>query len=177
LQPDVAFAHITRGSLILQLGLETEKQDLLRRAAEEYKLALASEPKNPLALADLGLAQLFLKQMEDAEQSLLAAIDASLALGAAGSRDNAFLAAAQLTLGHVHLSRKAYDKAESAYQRAKQSFEKNPFIHFSLAIALDNQKKKDAARIAARDARRLGLLPEYEGRLRDRGLLAGASPP
>lgn len=141
-------------------SLRTQK--LYLDAIDYYKAALAKNSKNSLLYNKMGIVELMLQRLKDAERDFHRSIKA----------DKNY-AEAYNNLGAVYYFRKKYGKAIKQYRKAIKLYDDSASFHSNLGTAYFSQKKFEPA--LAEYSRALQLDPTILDRTSSQGVIAQTS--
>jgi tetratricopeptide (TPR) repeat protein len=145
-----------------QRGDSLRAQKLYLDAIDYYNVALTKKPKDPLLYNKLGIVELMMQRLKDAEKNFRRAIKA----------DKKY-AEAYNNLGAVYYFRKKYGKAVKQYRKALELYDDSASFHSNLATAYFSQKKYDLA--ITEYGRALAIDPTILDRTSSQGLVAQTS--
>ncbi|HEV2117276.1 MAG TPA: tetratricopeptide repeat protein [Terriglobales bacterium] len=134
-------------------------QKLYLDAIDYYKAALEKKPKNALLYNKIGIVELMMQRLGEAEKNFRRSVKA----------DKKY-AEAYNNLGVVYYFRKKYGKAVKQYRKAIELYDLSASFHSNLATAYFSQKKFEPA-IAEYD-RALSIDPTILDRTSTQGLVA-----
>ena len=137
-------------------------QKLYLDAIDYYNVALAKKPKDPLLYNKVGIVELMMQRLKDAEKNFHRAIKA----------DKKY-AEAYNNLGAVYYFRKKYGKAVKQYRKAIELYGDSASFHSNLATAYFSQKKYEPAIVEY--ARALAIDPTILDRTSSQGVVAQTS--
>lgn len=137
-------------------------QKLYLDAVDYYTVALARKGKDPLLYNKVGIVELMMQRLKDAEKNFHRAIKA----------DNKY-AEAYNNLGAVYYFRKKYGKAVKQYRKAIELYDDSASFHSNLATAYFSQKKYELA--ITEYGRALTIDPTILDRTSSQGLVAQTS--
>jgi tetratricopeptide (TPR) repeat protein len=141
-------------------SLRTQK--LYLDAIDYYKAALAKNSKNSLLYNKMGIVELMLQRLKDAEKDFHRSIKA----------DKTY-AEAYNNLGAVYYFRKKYGKAIKEYRKAIKLYDDSASFHSNLGTAYFAKKKFDLAIVEY--SRALQLDPSILDRTSSQGVIAQTS--
>ena len=169
LEPAPPLTHVVEpppkdwsGQQLEQRADSLRAQKLYLDAVDYYQAALAKKPKNPLLFNKIGIVELMMQRLKDAEKSFRRSIKA----------DKNY-AEAYNNLGAVYYFRKKYGKAVKEYRKAIELYDQSASFHSNLATAYFSQKKFDLA--VAEYARALAIDPSILDRTSPQGIIAQTS--
>ncbi len=128
-------------------------------AVDYYRAALAKQPKNALLYNKIGIVELLMQRLKDAEKSFNRSIKA----------DKKY-AEAYNNLGAVFYFRKKYGKAVKFYRKAIKLYDQSASFHSNLGTAYFSQKKFTPA--IEEYSRALALDPTILDRTSTQGMIA-----
>lgn len=128
-------------------------------AIDYYRAALAKQPKNALLYNKIGIVELLMQRLKDAEKSFNRSIKA----------DKKY-AEAYNNLGAVFYFRKKYGKAVKFYRKAIKLYDQSASFHSNLGTAYFSQKKFTPA--IEEYSRALALDPTILDRTSTQGMIA-----
>ncbi len=137
-------------------------QKLYLDAIDYYNVALTKKPKDPLLYNKVGIVELMMQRLKDAEKNFHRAIKA----------DKKY-AEAYNNLGAVYYFRKKYGKAVKQYRKAIELYGDSASFHSNLATAYFSQKKYEPAIVEY--ARALAIDPTILDRTSSQGVVAQTS--
>lgn len=137
-------------------------QKLYLDAIDYYNAALAKKPKNALLYNKVGIVELMLQRLKDAEKNFHRAI-----------KTDKNYAEAYNNLGAVYYFRKKYGKAVKQYRKAIKLYDDSASFHSNLGTAYFSQKKFVPA--MTEYDRALALDPTILDRTSSQGVIAQTS--
>ena len=137
-------------------------QKLYLDAIDYYKAALAKKPKDALLYNKIGIVELMLQRLKDAEKNFHRAI-----------KSDKKYAEAYNNLGAVYYFRKKYGKAVKQYRKAIKLYDDSASFHSNLGTAYFSQKKFEQAMVEYGHA--LTLDPTILDRTSSQGVVAQTS--
>lgn len=137
-QPGVlnaALANVPKPAAELyQKGLEAARRNETRRALDLLKLAVEAHPDFPLALSELGVLYIKLKQPDKAAEAL------SASLKLAPDEHHTLL-----SYGRALLDLQRLPESEEQFRKALKKNAASPWAHFYLGMILLKRREQDAA--------------------------------
>jgi tetratricopeptide (TPR) repeat protein len=137
-------------------------QKLYLDAIDYYRAALAKRPKEPLLYNKIGIVELMMQRLKEAEKDFRRSIKA----------DKKY-AEAYNNLGAVYYFRKKYGKAIKQYRKAIELYGDSASFHSNLATAYFSQKKFELA--ITEYGRALAIDPSILDRTSAQGIVAQTS--
>jgi tetratricopeptide (TPR) repeat protein len=150
------------GQQLEQRADSLRAQKLYLDAIDYYNVALTKKPKDPLLYNKLGIVELMMQRLKDAEKNFRRAIKA----------DKKY-AEAYNNLGAVYYFRKKYGKAVKQYRKAIDLYGDSASFHSNLATAYFSQKKFELA--ITEYAQALAIDPTILDRTSSQGIIAQTS--